>query len=207
MEKIIHQIWFHGEIPAKYQSWMNKWKELHPGWSYRLWSLENIPTLTNQFLYENAKDFVRKDCTKQFQADIVRYEILAEFGGFYCDCDTEPLKPIDDYVLGYDLWGAEYMSYVGNTYLGCTAKHPAMIEIVNNLEDFVKMHRKPASVSTLSGMRYITPYWIKYDGYVAEEPMWYPYCHIDALNPTFTPIINDEVIAIHHWASQSNRGV
>jgi mannosyltransferase OCH1-like enzyme len=202
MEKKIHQVWLHEEPSPKYKKFAEKWQALHPDWLYQTWSAKNLPKLVNQHLYDHAIDFARFDCVYQMRADIVRYEILAEHGGFYCDYDTEPLKPIDKHVLPHKLWGAEYMHHVDPAYLGCEAHHPAMVAIVNDLEASVVSHKKRISVSALTGMGYITPYWINYDGYVAEQALWYPFNHSDVRKLNFIPNISDEVIAIHHWASQ-----
>lgn len=90
--KIIHQIWV-GDKPAP-KKWMDTWKEKNPGWEYILWDNKKIKEL----------DIINK---KQFQhywdykiwhgvADILRYQILYEYGGIMPGADSKCLRSIDD---------------------------------------------------------------------------------------------------------------
>ena len=36
-------------------------------------------------------------------SNVARYHLLAMFGGIWLDCDVEPLRPLDDVLLGDDL--------------------------------------------------------------------------------------------------------
>ena len=42
---------------------------------------------------ENKRKFIQILC------DILRYDVLNEYGGIYLDCDTFPIRPFDDYLL------------------------------------------------------------------------------------------------------------
>ena len=37
-------------------------------------------------------------------ADVMRYEILFRHGGFYADCDSVSLRPLDDWMLATPLF-------------------------------------------------------------------------------------------------------
>jgi hypothetical protein len=94
--KIIHQFWT-GSKP-KPSGFMRDCRELHATYEYKLWTQDNLFPLENQKLY---------DCgSNNFKSDIVRYEVLKRYGGFYLDADTfckrslEPLRS-KPFVAGY----------------------------------------------------------------------------------------------------------
>lgn len=90
VEKNIHQIWVGPyEMPVL---WMNTWKEKHPDWKYFLWGEDKIGEFKN-------KDLINR-CIEEKKyhgaADIMKYEILYNFGGFLAPADSECLNPIDE---------------------------------------------------------------------------------------------------------------
>lgn len=100
--KKMHHIWV-GEKEPPYQ-WINTWKEKHPTWEYKLWRNEDVygRKWKNQALvdhYTNLKWW-------HGVADVVRYEILNEEGGFMSGADAVCLHPIDELVAdeNYDIF-------------------------------------------------------------------------------------------------------
>jgi mannosyltransferase OCH1-like enzyme len=62
----------------------------------------------------------------QILSDIVRVELINEYGGIYLDCDTYPLKPFDDKLLSYEsfcVW-RHYLEYVNsdNYFMGSVSR-------------------------------------------------------------------------------------
>lgn len=86
--KIIHQIWL-GDQSKKPVRFMTLCKEMNPSWTYMEWTDSNLPRLINKAQF----DTIRTYCGK---ADILRYELLLRYGGFYIDADSECLRPLDD---------------------------------------------------------------------------------------------------------------
>lgn len=89
-------------------------------------------------------------------SDILRMEILNEYGGIYVDCDTFPIKPFDDdiisksfiaqhdYKIGYGR-NARYVKYIDNYFIGMTPCYgfydledmrPARIECNTRVKEF-----------------------------------------------------------------------
>lgn len=83
--KIIHQIWIGPKKPPF--KWLNSWKDKHSDWEYRLWTTTYYK-IRNQEAYNSSPRFCGK-------ADILRYEILYDYGGFYIDADTLCLRKLD----------------------------------------------------------------------------------------------------------------
>ncbi len=91
-QKIIHSIWI-GNKP-KPTKWMNSWKKKNPEWEYILWDNKKI----YDYNIKNKKQFDYYYNKKKFDGatDILRNQILYEFGGFTAPADMECLRPIGD---------------------------------------------------------------------------------------------------------------
>lgn len=93
--KIIHQIWIGPKPPP---SFMAKWKELNSEYEYILWDNERIKDfkIKNIYLYNLYSD--HEECWNA-RSDILRYEILEQYGGVYIDADCMPLRPLENRIV------------------------------------------------------------------------------------------------------------
>lgn len=129
--KIIHYCWFSGlPIPEKLENCMESWHEKCPDYEIVRWDESNFDY--KKYLYTRQAYEAEK---WGFIPDIVRLEILYEYGGFYLDTDVELLKGLDDlrYQQGFcgrEDWG--HVNFGGGS--GCV-KH---LDIVGELLDFRK---------------------------------------------------------------------
>ncbi|CCI39677.1 unnamed protein product [Albugo candida] len=146
---IIHQIWLGPHpIPAFCLQQMKTWQQIHPKWDYKLWTDNELSTLKlrNENRFNLAANFGEK-------SDILRYEILLQFGGLYVDVDFKCLKSfeglckvrsIHSHYPFVDLTRVETFSFVtgisntsvfelNNGLLACTQHHPIMKELVDTL--------------------------------------------------------------------------
>jgi mannosyltransferase OCH1-like enzyme len=99
--KYLHQIWYDfgkGKTPpSKYQQYSEDWKRFHPNRKYILWNeqmgdallKEHYPRYYN--LYKNVQYPVMK-------VDLLRYCLMAIYGGIYADMDYQCLRNIDEYL-------------------------------------------------------------------------------------------------------------
>lgn len=90
--KIIHQVWI-GPKTAP-QQWMDTWKQHHPSWDYILW--DNEAVFGRSWFNQRLVDDYRKMSEWRGVADVVRYEILYQMGGFMPGADSECLRPCDE---------------------------------------------------------------------------------------------------------------
>lgn len=167
--KVIHVIWIGSPFPEKYVEWQQTWKELD-GWEYRLWTDKEVAdlNLVNRDLYDASTNYGEK-------SDILRYEILYQFGGLYVDTDFVCYNP--DYLEAFhhslDFYiGVEPIEYfpfrIGNAIIGCAPQHPFMLDVLINLhESFVKYHGY--SAVDKSGPSYMTREVAKYLALDAEN--------------------------------------
>jgi len=117
--KVFHRIWVgHEPLPETAKEFAAAWRENHPGWTMVLWTDENLPGQFNRGLYDRTRILAQR-------ADILRHEVLCQYGGVYLDVDFECLSNIepllDDVVYFY---GEELPGRPGTAILGCVAGHP-----------------------------------------------------------------------------------
>ncbi len=85
---IIHQTWRDTDIPYHFQILAETWKNMHPDWSYKLWT----DAMNRDFIKDNYPWFLEKydAFPREIQrADAIRYFILLKEGGVYIDIDFE----------------------------------------------------------------------------------------------------------------------
>ena len=134
--KIIHQIWVGSKvIPEKYLKYCDSWIKCNPGWEYKLWQDNDIKKLFKKTLPE-TKHWYDADINVVMKCDIIRYELLRLFGGFYADLDTECLKPLDcfledKFVCGWE-WLGEPKS-ISTGFLGSIANHQISLAMLYHI--------------------------------------------------------------------------
>lgn len=127
--KLIHQTAKTKDIPEKWQAFQRRLIELHPGWTYKLWTDEDNDT----FVKKEMPDFypVFKSFPKNImRADTIRYVLMYRLGGLYMDLDYEMLKPFDlldhDIVLPWESEGEHGPNndLIANSIFASTPGHP-----------------------------------------------------------------------------------
>lgn len=199
--KIMHHIWIGGDVPLHLAQNCIAWVDLHPDWDFKLWTETEIDEigLQNRALYDQAEKIVPRDALEQFRADIVRYEVLALFGGMYVDVDTRPLRNIEPALAGHHEFAArEDRTWIGNTYVGAVPGHPIMRDIIAGMP--ANVHRfRGKRPNKLSGPQYITPIWNRHGGHIAPQRQWFPYSYIDVKRQTVPETFAEDVYAVHDW--------
>jgi inositol phosphorylceramide mannosyltransferase catalytic subunit len=199
--KKIHQIWLGSELPEEYRKYTDSWKVFHPDWDYKLWrdsDVINFP-MVKRTEYDKATN-------QGMKSDILRYEILKQFGGIYVDTDFECLKPFDDLIyldfftsLSYDV---EMQLYIG--LIACTPAHPVINECVEKL---TTSYRGDSSMIIMSntGAYHFTKCFLEKiksdtEGVVAF-PMDFFYPLPNTKRDTLLPYLYTKPFsyAIHHW--------
>ena len=90
--KKLHCIWI-GQDSKRPDHLLKTWQDLHPDWEYRLWNNDDLygRTWKNQSLI----DVYLREGRYPGVADVMRYEILYEEGGFLHPADSKCLHNIE----------------------------------------------------------------------------------------------------------------
>ncbi len=90
--KIIHQIWLGSkDMPARFETWQRTWRQHFPGYEVVLWRDQDVARIVQNL---RCADLVlNKEWNVGMRSDVLRMELLREYGGIYADCDYECLRP------------------------------------------------------------------------------------------------------------------
>ncbi len=141
--KIIHQVWINDtflgnpkkDVPEKWKKSQKEWKHHHPDWIYILWTDDLLLSYLELYhpdyldLYKNYDYLIQR-------ADMIRYFILYDYGGVYCDLDLYPLKNIENFILGnldHFVYEAGPNDSIVNAFMISPGKTELMKEIYSNL--------------------------------------------------------------------------
>ena len=95
--RIIHQSWKTSSVPEEFRGFQERWRALHPGYEYRLWTdADNAAFVRDEF--PSLLGLYRSFAREIYRADLVRCLYLARHGGIYADLDIEPLRPLDPFL-------------------------------------------------------------------------------------------------------------
>jgi len=131
---IIHQIWVGpNPIPEKSKKFIEKIKELHPNFEYRLWNNNDI----NKKNFKNIK-YINDTTSYAQKADIMRYEILYNYGGIYIDIDMEVLKNLEPLLTNELVVCNEDSNidkYMSNAFIASTRYNINLKNTVDNIKN------------------------------------------------------------------------
>lgn len=152
--KIIHRIWLDDPLPEEFAETGRIWQRLHPDWTLLDWrSSTDLPELHNRDLFDRAHEISPYDW-KRFQSDLLRYELIEQFGGIYADTDSvprinlEPLLRNRSCVFGYSPKHIGGVHPITQCFFAAEPDHSFIRRLVNTLPDAVNEHdHKPLSQS------------------------------------------------------------
>jgi inositol phosphorylceramide mannosyltransferase catalytic subunit len=111
--EVIHRVWLGGnELPPEARRWEETWRVHHPGWEMRLWRDADAPSLVPP----EALALCRSHSER---SNLMRYAVLARFGGVYIDTDVECRRPLESLIAGVDAFaGWETEHRLGTAVVG-----------------------------------------------------------------------------------------
>lgn len=218
--RIIHQIWLGPRpIPEAYFDWMQAWANLE-GWEYHLWTdaeVQGMP-MYNRDLYDLATNYGEK-------SDILRLELLLQYGGVYVDADYECLdqKRFEEFHRSFDLYiGFEALLHgciqrfrlfqLCNAIMAARPHHPLIDDLVTNLRANYLAYRPICGTFHRTGPSYITRIVCEYEHSHAHKQrnmyfpctVLYPLTEPETQNMTLEEIHEatayfPEATGIHYW--------
>lgn len=119
---ILTHIWV-GPNPAPY-TWMNSWVEKHPSWNYNVFTDHDLKN--KKFYNQHLIDEYYQRNKFNGVADLIRYELLFEHGGFIPPADAVCLENteelfVEDIDICYTVYENEIIrpGYVSPIYASC----------------------------------------------------------------------------------------
>lgn len=152
IEKIIHQIWVgHYDIPQREKKLSEDFIKAHPGWRYYFWSDDNLPNIPEHLVEMYRTMYNKKDYV--YCADMLRWLVVQEYGGWYLDIDWEFVQSLetsvspdrDGIVFGHFGGGMDWLNNkigvgwtgidhtVTNNVFGFKKNHPLLDYVVQNI--------------------------------------------------------------------------
>jgi len=141
INKVIHQIWVGKyDIPQREIRLSNEIKEKHPDYEYYLWTDNNLPNIPEQLQKMYDVMYGKKDYV--YCADMLRWLVVQQFGGWYLDIDWEFIKNLNtldiDHRRGivYGHWGVgwQHCDYtITNNIFGFEKNHPMVNHMIDHM--------------------------------------------------------------------------
>ena len=207
--KIIHHTWIGDDpLPEGAQEMIEKWRHHHLEWEMRLWTRGNLPPMQNQALYHSSKNTGHR-------ADILRYELMYQFGGVYVDMDMECQKPIDDLIKnceGFAGWiqptrVETCIQYLEIAILGAVPGHSLFARVLDEIPASFAAHESE-SVSVRTGPQFFQPQYLAWraegeqyrgehrDFRLFQPSLFYPYTWEEKERGWDA---HPEAYAVHRW--------
>ncbi|PUE31005.1 hypothetical protein B9Z35_08185 [Limnohabitans sp. Jir61] len=148
MKKTIHIVWV-GDESIRPDAYINSWVDLNPTWEIKVWGnheLENYEwRLKSQLMH-------RWHTMKEMNgvADIMRWEIIHNEGGFGIDADGPCIRPLEDWLFEGTKMAACYESEyalpgrIASGYLYCMPKNEIVNTIIERIAKNNRMENFPA---------------------------------------------------------------
>lgn len=144
---IVHQIWLQGrdKAPEEYQKYFDQYEKLttQTGGTYMFWDEEKILQLIKRVAPWLEETYLSYEFWVM-RADLGRYVIVYEYGGFYVDADTIPQKSFKDLIKiskGFPLFEVTFRATenlfaegppVSNSFFYMPQRRMEMMKIVLN---------------------------------------------------------------------------
>ena len=141
----MHHVWLGGkQIPKQLTDCMKTCYDKHPTWKHIVWTEENMP---NPFFFWDEwgmdNNYARK-------SDLLRLQVLYNYGGVYLDTDVECIKPIDNliskhsFVMGTECSHVGYneihdpnncdQGHINNAVIASSMGNPILVKIIETIK-------------------------------------------------------------------------
>lgn len=123
---------------------------LNPGWEGKIWTRDNFPKLFNEREFNDIKGL-------SFKSDVIRYELIARYGGVYCDFDVIWLRPLEEFIdLSHDFVARENMHVLNNGIFGAKRGSPFAWDLVGNMTESYLTQRDVGGRTHQTGVHFFS---------------------------------------------------
>jgi mannosyltransferase OCH1-like enzyme len=191
--KIFHFIWIGGNpLPEEFKFYKQTWVDLHPGWKIIVWDESNIELpLFNQKEFEEGGIVLK--------VDLLKLEILYNYGGVFVDFDFEAYKNIEVLIEELDIFSAgEKDGIIGNAIMGAIPEHPIFKKLIEAVSTSIN-NNKECGPNVKTGPVFMTETLNFNEIYVFGPHLFFPTPPGIASPPGQSKIF-PQAYANHHWA-------
>ena len=133
--RLLHFTWVGpNPMPEQNAAYIEGWRALHPDWQVKVWGDADVPPLRNQAAYDAAPDSPKGYVLR---SDLLRQELLLEWGGIYLDCDVEPIRALDDLLTLRAFACDQGGGVLGTAVLGTEPHNPTWRRVVAALSALI----------------------------------------------------------------------
>ncbi len=190
--QIFHRIWLGGKpMPPQLETWGQTWLDHHPDWEMKTWTEDNLPELINEQFLPLCNNYSEK-------SDLIRYELLYQFGGIYIDTDFECFKNIEPLIQDVPLFASsENHQIICGGFIGAEPKHKYIMNVIRRIPRALRSTTKKTSDLRI-GPTFLTGSIPRDEIVVFPKQFFYPYL------PGQTQLLkqlpkNKIAYAAHHW--------
>ena len=141
--KIMHFVWLgKQQIPENLTKCMKTCCEHHPEWKKMVWTDKNMPA---PFFFTDEYNIDRNPARR---SDLIRLQVLYNYGGVYLDTDIECIKPIDKLMEGHNfVMGTECgepwkkdcnRTHINNAVIASTKRSILVEKLINQVKENYK---------------------------------------------------------------------
>lgn len=135
--RLLHQTAKTADVGPKWQPLQKKLLEMHPEWTYKLWTDEDNLALIRERRPDLEAVYLGMPQPIQ-RADLIRYVFMEQFGGLYLDTDYQMLKPfelLDHAVVLPRESEVGAPIFLGNAFFASEPGHPFWTTLLADLRD------------------------------------------------------------------------
>jgi len=217
----MHRIWMGGEMPERYQAYGEMWQDMNPEYKLWDWTEEEIldstwinSTVLQKMYFDSKKPGADMIAYYTHVADVVDYELVYSYGGWYFNTDLKPLKPLRR--LSFNRHGAAFANeddvHAVNMAMYAPRGNPIFEKIIHTLPQ--RYFSMPgAFMNATTGVQLIMQV-------LSEVEQWQKPVHRFHRN-IFNPIhfsefdygeypdidreFPEETVAVHEWLHRTNQ--
>jgi mannosyltransferase OCH1-like enzyme len=206
--KLFHHTWpSGGTLNNRFISYRAKFMDLHPGYKFMLWTCED----RKRYCLSEESSFLQSPESPMHwivKSDIMRWEILYQYGGIYLDTDVECLKNFEGLLNCKSFAGYSYPDgLVGNALVGTVPGNPLFKAIaLAVVENIIK--NGPAESNgaphEVCGPSFVTKYLARVEKIYPRE-YFYPIYWEDTKEPV-NSVTTFNSYSIHWWSGMDEGG-
>ena len=168
----LHFIWIGSQLPPKYIKNIETFRTQNKQYEIFLWVDNNssLQTLQNQSFHVQKiqtsllinRDIYEQEKNYGAKADILRYEVVFQYGGIYFDIDSVAVKPFDgNFKKSFVTFSPDYKN-LSNAVFGFAKNSNFLHFVLKSLRTHYEAFRKEW-VPSRTGPAYFTSCFLKYN--------------------------------------------